>query len=922
MKYKWLESIILALVFVSALPMSSAVGTVFRNVSSTDGLSDLMVSTFYKDSRGFLWLGTATSVEWFDGIRLHNYPYPPLSDNTERLKWVNIITETHNHDILVGSDNGLWQPKENELVSVMPDIIKGRAVHGIIAAKDGTLYIGSSKGLIVNKGKKVEEILLDKNSISPANDIKCMERDEKGNIWIATRQGLYSFNTTLRKTTFHPNNLLKNESDITYRCMTHQDGILYLGTMTDGIYTFDTANNRFSRCVNIGSKPVMALGFHGKDVLYAGTDGNGIMIISTKHNKIIQKINYDTQTPGGIRSNSVYSLLIDRDGLLWAGLYQYGFDYTVFRNKTFSVWSTPYFSSEGIPIRAIYSQKGMKVIGSLDGIYYIDEKAQRVTRFRSPEIRSEMTTCIYPYQGKILIGTYEGGMYVLDPNKVEISDFDHTKIVPFVKGSIFHITSDKNGDLWISSTDGIFRYRNGSIINHFTPDNSPLPGRHVYMMFFDHMGKGWACTDKGLCLWDATTEKMRTDLFPKGFINQEKVGMMYEDSDHRLYFILHTGIIYEADVSMDNCHILTSNKWLSEGKAKFVIEDHDKWLWIGTSNGLYHYDKKEKVVLYNMAEGIPGPIFMNCQPITNYDGTLFFGNSKGLITLKSDWRKSISSNRYKMMVTQFMINGTEPRLPNPMEQGTYTIKLKSSENNVTVCFSDFSYIDPDYTVYEYQLNNDGKWHKLMGKSEIALYNLTVGTHTLRIRHISGNDSELNVTIRVSPSINWAVITILCLILIGAGGTVAYRRTLVNKQKNTNKPSTNNEIREKYKTYTLTEKRCQELVEELEKVMKEQSLYNNPNLKIADLAATIGMQSHTLSYVFNQYLKKSYYDYLNDYRISEFKRRIQKGEHIHYTLEALMKQCGFSSRTTFFRSFKKANGMTPNEYIKEWERKSK
>ena len=74
-------------------------------------------------------------------------------------------------------------------------------------------------------------------------------------------------------------------------------------------------------------------------------------------------------------------------------------------------------------------------------------------------------------------------------------------------------------------------------------------------------------------------------------------------------------------------------------------------------------------------------------------------------------------------------------------------------------------------------------------------------------------------------------------------------------------------------------------------------------------------SHTLSYLFNQYLNRNYYDYINDYRIAEFKRLVEKDEYAKYTLSALAELCGFSSRASFFRYFKKATNITPNEYIR-------
>ena len=86
------------------------------------------------------------------------------------------------------------------------------------------------------------------------------------------------------------------------------------------------------------------------------------------------------------------------------------------------------------------------------------------------------------------------------------------------------------------------------------------------------------------------------------------------------------------------------------------------------------------------------------------------------------------------------------------------------------------------------------------------------------------------------------------------------------------------------------------------------------MKIADLAVSIGTSSHTLSYLFNQYLNRNYYDYINDYRIAEFKRLVEKDEYAKYTLSALAELCGFSSELLSF-DILKATNITPNEYIR-------
>ena len=99
-------------------------------------------------------------------------------------------------------------------------------------------------------------------------------------------------------------------------------------------------------------------------------------------------------------------------------------------------------------------------------------------------------------------------------------------------------------------------------------------------------------------------------------------------------------------------------------------------------------------------------------------------------------------------------------------------------------------------------------------------------------------------------------------------------------------------------------------------------HESAHIKIADLANVANTSSHALSYLFNQYLQKSYYDYINEFRVEEFKNIIQQKKYSQYTLEALSEHCGFSSRASFFRSFKKVTGITPNEYIKNIKGESK
>lgn len=190
-------------------------------------------------------------------------------------------------------------------------------------------------------------------------------------------------------------------------------------------------------------------------------------------------------------------------------------------------------------------------------------------------------------------------MYVLDPVTLTISDFEPRVAQPFVKGQIFCIKSDAEGCLWIGTSVGLFRYKDGRMLNHYTSANSKLPEGNVYEIYFDSTRKGWVCTENGMCIWDPSSESLKVDIFPEGFIHKEKIRTVFEDSAHQLYFLPDKGPMYISDLSMNHFRHLQPNTLLEGKDCMSMIEDDEGWLWIGTSNGLYRYDKKDTFILYH-----------------------------------------------------------------------------------------------------------------------------------------------------------------------------------------------------------------------------------------------------------------------------------------------------------------------------------
>jgi len=120
-------------------------------------------------------------------------------------------------------------------------------------------------------------------------------------------------------------------------------------------------------------------------------------------------------------------------------------------------------------------------------------------------------------------------------------------------------------------------------------------------------------------------------------------------------------------------------------------------------------------------------------------------------------------------------------------------------------------------------------------------------------------------------------------------------------------------RKKYPKSGLTEETSNKLHQSLIQLMKESALYRKSDLSINDISSKLGVHANYLSQIINQKEKKNFYDFVNSYRFEEFKRMIAKQKNQQYTLLSLAYDCGFSSKSSFNRYFKKATGQTPSEY---------
>ena len=108
-------------------------------------------------------------------------------------------------------------------------------------------------------------------------------------------------------------------------------------------------------------------------------------------------------------------------------------------------------------------------------------------------------------------------------------------------------------------------------------------------------------------------------------------------------------------------------------------------------------------------------------------------------------------------------------------------------------------------------------------------------------------------------------------------------------------------------------------QEIAKLFKQEKVFLDPDLNLSQLSEKTALNRGEVSEIINLGFGKNFNDFVNQFRIDEFKRRLGQGDHQNYSLVGLAFECGFNSKATFNRVFKKVEKLTPTQYLNSLEK---
>ena len=108
----------------------------------------------------------------------------------------------------------------------------------------------------------------------------------------------------------------------------------------------------------------------------------------------------------------------------------------------------------------------------------------------------------------------------------------------------------------------------------------------------------------------------------------------------------------------------------------------------------------------------------------------------------------------------------------------------------------------------------------------------------------------------------------------------------------------------------------ELRSKIIELVQNEKIYEDPELSLTQMAKQLQTNASILSKAINQGFDMCFNDFINQYRIEAVKEKLIAGEQKTQTLLGIAYDCGFNSKATFNRAFKKATGQSPKDWIKQ------
>jgi ligand-binding sensor domain-containing protein/signal transduction histidine kinase len=372
------------------------------------GLPSDRVRALVQDADGAMWFGTDNGLARYDGRRTQSVQIGELAQarvlalkfDTDGVLWA-------------GTDagaarfvNGAWQLLEaarGKTISAIAFAPHERG-HAWLATAQGTLFDCQTKqdGTLDVRALPPEPLTSADAEKPGALQLTSLAFDETGALLIGSHsRGLLRVeHEQIKEVVSRP------RAFFVEALATDADGKLWFGARARGTDSGLYQANDLLRPTKLGASvgTVTTIVRDGGDGLWIGTDGQGVW--HYRGGRVVERFTFEG-TGGGLRSDHVYSIYVDREGVIWFGTDRgvCRFDPSAPHNETISTETESNF------VRALYrTQKGELLCGTKRGLFVYDAQLKQ-WRALEQLARKTVYALAEDASGRLLVGT-ASGLYV------------------------------------------------------------------------------------------------------------------------------------------------------------------------------------------------------------------------------------------------------------------------------------------------------------------------------------------------------------------------------------------------------------------------------------------------------------------------------------------------------------------------------
>ena len=795
----------------------------FRRLNTREGLSNSMVNCIYRDSQGYVWLGTGYGLNRYDGYRIRTYFSYDKDTTTLRNNRVDEIQEANGGRLWLkqGMNYTLYDPV-TEKVNRTPGRwlasqgIKGGVEHLHLDSKknywiktyeDGFYYFNP-----VTKNLKHISFGYGPDQFAKEFGISACAESKEGMIFVSTYGELMCIDGERGKVIWkedHVKRALDTYND--YWIMVDKDDNIWVITHSTGTYIYMKHEKRWytsltelMRAQGFQNVPddivVWEVCYDAKGFLWVASDHLGALVLDFKNKEWRQFTNVkgdETSLP----DITLKHLYLDQLGRMWIATYKNGVAMCSEAMSNFTSLAVG-------DINAICEDKdGYYWLGlNSGGIVKMDPKTREpVEKFTKQSLGVPSDVIVGSYaarDGSLWFGTWEGGL--LKYKNGQWKNFRASDQGSQLKtNNIWGVTEDRWGNIWAGVLGGgaVRIDKNTGAQRAVTSDNSIL--KTVWTNSISAAHNGWLVLGNSeyYALINPGNFKVINGTLPqeqdiKAITVSTATNQAVMDSRGLLWLVSPSGVVI-YDMKTGQKTLLDMKSGLHGSNALAVTEDTRHTMWVATDHGVSNINPLKQddgswvftVRSFNDRDGLqPGP-FNQRAIYCSRTGELLIGGQDGLDIINT-LNLGNGDSKERPVFSGLVLFDQEVEVGQAYDGRVIleenldmqkSISLSYDQNQFTIHMASDNGGVNNSTRFVYQLEGfNDKWIKTtVNNPDITYMSLPPGNYTLCVRMLKDDGTMGEVESRLDISIGspwyrswWAW---LCYILIIGFGIFIWKK---------------------------------------------------------------------------------------------------------------------------------------------------